>query len=295
MQLNLDNIDSSNTNNSLKGFSQIIQNFDKININEIEPITQNIHENIFEEDLSIIIDEMINLIFKGLNEGKDEEILKNNIINYINNHKILTPEIYNWLLNNQYNSNSICLLGYFNYYGIGTIINKQKVIELYHEATILENSVAQLNLAEMYIHGEGVDINNDLAFELYEELADKEIPNAIDKLGYCYEMGIGTVTNWQRAFELFQKAADLGNANGMNNLGNCYYNGIGIDINDYKAFELYQKAANLDNYLAQCNLALMYEYGNGIGKNINQAIYWYNKSAKQGYQYAQNKLKELTA
>jgi TPR repeat protein len=280
-------------NNSLNELSQIIQNFVKLDIKEIEPITQNIHENIFEEDLSIVIDELVNLIFKGLNEGIEEEILKHHVLNYINNQKIIIQEIYDWLLNNQHNSNFICLLGYFNYYGIGTNMNKQKAIKLYQNATLLENSVAQLNLAEMYMYGKGVEIDSDLAFKLYEELSYKKIPNAIDKLGYCYETGIGTNTNWEKAFELFQEAADLGNSNGMNNLGTCYYNGIGTDINDQKAFELYQRAANLDNYVAQCNLALMYEYGNGIGKNITQAIYWYNKSAIQGHQYAQNKLKEL--
>ena len=65
---------------------------------------------------------------------KDEEIIrKYDVFNYINNHKILSQEIYHWLLNNQNNSNSIYLLGYFNYHGIGTDLNKQKAIQLYQK------------------------------------------------------------------------------------------------------------------------------------------------------------------
>src|SRR4051812_2215115 len=90
---------SSNTNNLLHVF---FQNFDKMNIKEIEPTTQNIHENIFEEDLSIIIDELVNLIFKELNEGKEEEIIKQHVHNVIINYKIIPKEIYNWLLSDQH-------------------------------------------------------------------------------------------------------------------------------------------------------------------------------------------------
>ena len=75
MQLNSNSVDSSSTNNSLCEFSQIIQNFDKLNIKEIEPTTKNINKYIFEGDLSIVIDELVNLIFKELNEGKDKKII----------------------------------------------------------------------------------------------------------------------------------------------------------------------------------------------------------------------------
>ena len=55
-------------------------------------------------------------------------------LNYINNHVKISQEIiYNWLLNNQNNSNYIYLLGYFNYHGIGTDLNKQKAIQLYQK------------------------------------------------------------------------------------------------------------------------------------------------------------------
>ena len=48
-----------------------IQNFVKMIIKEIESTTQNINESIFEEDLIIVIDELINLYFNEINKGKD--------------------------------------------------------------------------------------------------------------------------------------------------------------------------------------------------------------------------------
>src|SRR5438067_1322884 len=107
-KFNLKNVDLSNSNN--KELSQIVQNFDKMNIKEIEPTTQNICENIFEEDLSIVINELVNLTFKEINEGKDKGVRKQHILDYINNHKIDLQEIHIWLSNNQNDSNSIYLL-----------------------------------------------------------------------------------------------------------------------------------------------------------------------------------------
>jgi TPR repeat protein len=309
-------------------FSQIIKNFDKMNTKEVEPTTKNINKNIFEGDLIIVINELVNLILKELNEGKDERIMTQNVLNCINNYDIISQEIYNWLLNNQNNSNSIYLLGYFNYHGIEININKQKALELYQKAAELNNNVAQLNLAIMYMDGTDAYKYNDKVFVLAENLAKKEYASGINILGHCYSWGIGTDMDLKKAFELFQKAANLGNANGMCNLGLYYRDGIGTDkngqkafeicqkaaelgssrgiiylasfykdgigtnVDNQKAFELYQKAANLGNCFAQYELGLMYENGDEIKKDIDKATYWYNKSAKQGYLYAQNKLKK---
>jgi TPR repeat protein len=334
MQLNSDNNDLSNINNSLYEFSQIVQNFSKFSIKEIEPTTQkNIHENIFEEELSIVIDELVNIYLKELKEGKERKVRRQNTLDYIkNNYKINLQEIINWLLNNQNDSNSIYLLGYFNYYGIGVDIDMKKAFKLFQLAANLENNaaqLAQLELANMYIDGVGVDKNYDKAFELSKNLAKKGISYGINLLGYCYINGIGTDINVQKGVELYQKAADLGSCiaqynlaykykdgvgvelnfikafelfkksaekeytNGIIMLAHCYDNGIGTCIDKQKAFESFQKAANLENHYAQCCLAIMYENGDGVDKNVKKAIYWYKKSAKQGNITALIKLEQL--
>ncbi|EXX54370.1 hypothetical protein RirG_234950 [Rhizophagus irregularis DAOM 197198w] len=225
-----------------------------MDIKEVEPTTQNINKNICEEDLSIVIDELVNFYFKMVNEGKEDSISKQYVLDYINNHKLNLREIHHWLLNNPNDSNSIYLLGYFSYHGIGTDISKHKALVLYQKAAGLENNVAQYNLAKMYLNGDGVEINHVKVFDLCKKLAEKEYLAGMNRLGYCYECGIGT------------------------------------DIDTQKAFELYQKGANLGNCKSQYNVALMYEFGKGIGKDLYLAKYWYKKSADQGDNYSKKRL-----
>src|SRR5436190_690681 len=155
-----------------------------------------------------VIDELVNITFKMINEGKKENVKQQHIFDYINNHKIFLQDIYNWLLKNQNNSNSIYLLGYFNHHGLGTDVNKQKALELYQEAANLENNLAQYYLAWMYKNGEGVNKDYDKSFELFKRSAEGGCDDGIVMLGYCYEKGIGTDIIKQKASELYQKAAN---------------------------------------------------------------------------------------
>jgi TPR repeat protein len=321
---------SSNTNNSVHGeMSQIMNNFHKMEMKEeISPTTSmDVNENIYEEDLSIMIDELVNNYLKDINEGKERNVRKQHIIDYVNKYD--SQKIYNWLLNNQNNQNSIFLLGYFNYHGIKIKSDKRKAFELYQKATKLKNSAAQHDLINIYTYGEDDYKNYDKAFELSKELAKKGYSGGINQLGYCYDRGIGTKKNINKAFELYEKAANLGNSGsqynlatmyecgegvkedhnkafkyseksagaghsgGIRMLGFCYDYGIGTNPDKQKAFELYQKAANLGNKEAQYSLAMCYESGEGTEKDINQAIHWYKKSAEQGYEDAKNKLDQL--
>ncbi|RIA89915.1 hypothetical protein C1645_824095 [Glomus cerebriforme] len=126
----------STNNSSQDGFSQmiVVQNFNEM---KIESMTINI-----DETISVIIDGLFILIFKEINEGKEEKIKKKYVLVYINNCKLSLQESYEWLSDNQNNSNSIYLLGYFNYHEIETNNNKQKAIKLYQKAANLENSIA---------------------------------------------------------------------------------------------------------------------------------------------------------
>ncbi|RGB36248.1 kinase-like domain-containing protein [Rhizophagus diaphanus] len=291
----LKQLNNLNCNNNLlqKELSHIIRNFDKNFTKEIVPSIQNINETIFEEDLNIVIDDLINYVFKEITEGR-ELVRKKRFFDYINNRNINLKEIYAWILNNQNNSNSIYLLGYLNYHGIDHInINKKKGIELYQKAAELENNTAQFDLAYMYLCGKGVEKNNIKAFELANKLTEKKYTAGINMLGYCYEKGIGTEMNEFKAFEYYQKSSDLGYYTGISNLGRCYENGVGVSINIKKAFNLYQKAASLGNDFAQCNLATMYKNGIGVKKDMEQAIFWYEKSAEQGNLDAQHKMYSL--
>ncbi|RIA89922.1 kinase-like domain-containing protein [Glomus cerebriforme] len=271
--------------NSLHGdLSQLIENFNNMNTQEIESSS-----NQFENNFNMIVEEIVNLPSKGNGENYKQEIL-----NCLNNHNITLQEIYDLLIKNQNDSNSIVLFGIFNHLGIGTSIDKKKAFELYQKAANLGNINGIINLGYCYQYGIGTNIDKQKAFELYQKAANLGNSNGINNLASCYKSGIGTSIDKQKAFELYQKAANLENANGINNLASYYQYGIGTSIDKQRAFELYQEAANLGNSVAQYNLAFMYEEGDGIKKDKDLAICWYKKSAEQGDQFAQDKIRNLT-
>jgi hypothetical protein len=278
---NMEEINMTIYDNNIE-YGKFFQNFDKININdinEIEPKTQNIKNYIFEENLRIIVNELIEFYFKKVNEGKEERIRKQAIINYFDYYELSLQETYNCLLNNQNDSNFVFLFGYFNFHGIGTEVNVQKASELYQKAVVLENNAAQFDLANIYMDEIDIEDNHNKAFELSEKLAKNGHPGGMNLLGYCYDVGIGTNIDEEKAFELYQKAANLGNSGGLNNLGTCYEIGTGTDVDKQKAFELYQKAANLESSFGINNLASCYKNGTGTGVNEQKAFELYQKAA----------------
>ncbi|EXX77178.1 uncharacterized protein OCT59_007092 [Rhizophagus irregularis] len=279
---------SLNTDNSLYWeMSQIIQNFNKMNIKEIVPANIIIEDCPFE-----IVNNIVNYIFKMVNEGKVSTLIKDikDILDYFNNNNINSQEIYDWLLINQNNSDSIFLFGYFNYLGIETSEDNKKAFDLFINASEQGHTLALLYVGLCYQLGHGTIEDGNLALKYYEKIANLGYASGLLRAGYCYVFGVGTNINYQIAVKLFQQAENLGNISAQHNLALRYFNGQGVDKDYNKAFELYHKAANSGNRNAQYNLAGMYEYGMGIEMDINQAIYWYEKSAKQGYKKAQNAL-----
>jgi TPR repeat protein len=110
---------------------------------------------------------------------------KQEILNCLKSHNINLQEIYNWLLNDQRNSNSFTLLGDFNLLGMGINVDKTKAFELYQKAADLGNSTAQCNLAFMYMNGIEIVKNIDKAVYWYKKSAeqgDQDAHNKLEKL-----------------------------------------------------------------------------------------------------------------
>ncbi|GES93151.1 kinase-like domain-containing protein [Rhizophagus clarus] len=342
-----ENVTPNSTVSSFHGeLSNMIHNFTNMNTNELDnttSINEQINENVSSKNnfniivneivdlinenassknnFDIIINEIVDLIFQKINEGKAK---KKSVLDYLCNHNINLKEIYNWLLNNQDTSHYIFILGYFNYYGIGTSANKENAFNLFINASEQDHILAQCFAGDCYKYEEGITKNENLAFEYHKKVAnqgyaigqfklgrfyeseicvkkdlkmsaywyEKAANNgdlvAMHNLGRFYKNGFGVDKNHQKAFELFKKSAEGENSSGIMMLGYCYDFGIGINIDKQKATKLYQKAANLGNKMAQYNLAMSYENGEGIEKDLAKANYWYEQSAKQEYQYVQN-------
>jgi hypothetical protein len=247
----IEDMDIRNSSHKKSKIIQAIQNFENTN----ESTLNNIDD--INEVKKTLINVIVEIIFKELNEEKDQDIRNQLILDNLNSNKITLLEIYNWLLNNQNESNYIFLLGYFNYHEIGT------------------------------------DKNYEKAFSLFKNASEKNHILAQYYVGLCYEFGNGVVKNGKLAFDFFKKIADEEHALGQFKVGYFYYKGISVKKNLKEAFNWYEKAAYNGNLIAMCNLGLMYRNGEGTNKDIDKAIYWYNESAEKGNQDAQKTLNKL--
>ncbi len=142
----------------------------------------------------------------------------------------------------QNNSEGLCILASYYWYGVGVDADLDKAMELYEKAAELGNSQAHWILANWYWSGTGVDADLDKAMELCEKAAELGNSQAQCVLGYYYMNGEYYETNKEKAFELFKKAAeDSSNEDAMYNLGRCYEYGDGVKADLNKAIEWYEK------------------------------------------------------
>ncbi|GBC01039.1 hypothetical protein RclHR1_04040009 [Rhizophagus clarus] len=241
----------------------------------------------FDSIVTKIVDHFSTIIVES------KKSAKRRINNYLYECNITSQEIYDFISSNQDNSDSIVLLGIFNYLGIGTKVNMSKAFNLCQKAADLGNVFGINHLGHFYQLGIGTKVNKKKTFELYQKSANLGSTIGMNNLGYCYENRVGIRVDKKKALELYHEAARLGNVSGMNDLGRCYQLGIGIDVDKKEAITLYKRAAELGNWVSQYNLAYMYEEGEGTTKNVNEAIYWYEKAALQGDQESLNKLRYL--
>jgi TPR repeat protein len=137
------------------------------------------------------------------------------------------------LLNNQNNSGSIFLLGYFNYYGIGTTVDEKRAFSLFIDASEQDHILAQYFVGNCYELGSGITKDDKLAFEYYEKVANNKgyTGYAIgqSKLGWFYENGLSVKKILNMAVYWYEKAANNGDLLATFNLGNFYKKGYGVN------------------------------------------------------------------
>src|ERR1051325_8463884 len=148
------------------------ENFDNATASIKNVVSNNIIEN-FERDLSVVVNEIVTFIFEIVEKGKEKKFRKQYTLDYFNNYNINSKEIYNWILNNQTNLDSIFLLGYFNFYGIEVDKNYELAFNFFIIPSEKNYELAQYYVGESYMYEYGNIKNEKLAFEFYEKVANK--------------------------------------------------------------------------------------------------------------------------
>ncbi|GET04688.1 kinase-like domain-containing protein [Rhizophagus clarus] len=197
---------------SRKELSQIIKNFDKINIKEIDPIAISIEQEriSFEKGFNIIVEEINDLIFKLLSKGINWKLVNDQFIEYFTNKNFIHGELrigysykngigvkkdlkkaVHWYEKAANHGNMVAMYNLGSCYknelehcynhGIGTLINKQKALELHQNLANLENMMTQYNLGEIYENGDGITKDIDKAIYWYEKSAKQGYKHARNK------------------------------------------------------------------------------------------------------------------
>jgi TPR repeat protein len=113
--------------------------------NKIEPLTPSneetkpsFYKNKTEKD---IVDGIVALPYKISDKNK-----KQGILDYLKEHNVTSNEIFNWLSNNQSETNPLLVLGDFHYLGIAAMVDKKKAYDYYVKAGEKGSCVAQYTL-----------------------------------------------------------------------------------------------------------------------------------------------------
>jgi hypothetical protein len=135
----------------------------------------------------------------------------------------VNKEIFKWaklsIVNG--NLNSVALLGYLYYMGIGTEKN-WNIAKEFLEQTITLNNENKINilksdlifaifiLGQIAFNGEGFLKNYDVAFNYYSANENENHAESLNMIGVCYEKGLGTTKDEEKAYQYFLKASKLG-------------------------------------------------------------------------------------
>jgi hypothetical protein len=192
-----------------------------VNTNEIESTIstneQMINESISSENLNKVVNEIVSFITEITNEGKETILWKQLTLDYFSNNNINLQEIHNWLLNNQIDSDSIFLLGYFNYFGIGINENHEKAFNLLISVSE-QHMLAQFFLGRCYEEGYGIGKDIYKVIYWYVKSAEQGCPSAQHNLGVIYEVGEEIDKDMDKAIYWYKKSAEQGHRVAQNNL-----------------------------------------------------------------------------
>jgi TPR repeat protein len=135
------------------------------------------------------------------------------------------------------------------------------------------NSDSLCILGNFYYFGKHVKQDYEQAFRYYKLASEKGDVIALNNMGRCYSDGRGVKRDFAKAFNCYKQAyeRDSNNPVFMCNLAYCYYHGEGVGRDYKKAVYYYKLASNKGDYYACERLNRMYKLNCPIMKN---ALIW---------------------
>lgn len=128
---------------------------------------------------------------------------------------------------------------------------------------------------------------DEILTKVYGELRDPYIT------GYCLYHGLVVLPNKSASFVQLKQAAEAGVVEAQEMVGKMYYLGEGTLSNMEEAVVWYQKAAENGDPFSQWFLGDLYFAGDmPEGRNRTKAWRWFRKAANQGYEDAEEELRQ---
>jgi TPR repeat protein len=154
--------------------------------------------------------------------------------------------------------------------------------------------VAEDNLGQLLRDGVGVGKNAKEAKELFTKAANQGLVTAEFHLGRMLYLGdVGVPKDVKEAIVWLEKAANAGNEYAEDMTGLAYEHGIDGKRDPKKAIYWFEKAAEAGNMDGEFNFGAAFTEGTlGVKRDAGQAYYWLSLAADQGYDLAENMLKD---
>jgi len=146
---------------------------------------------------------------------------------------------------------------------------------------------------------EGVERDFAAAYGLYRQAAEKGFSMAQYNLACMYMNGTGDVPrDYREARRWLEKAGAEDNADqdrdAQFTLATLFERGLGGDLDLTAARKWYERAAANGSGRAQYDLACIYMHGKGVAVDKGLAVYWFEKALESGVSRAAVHLQELT-
>ena len=264
------NIQTINTNHSLKNISIKLYNISKNDFYVPKETISKFRELLNKEDYyNLFVELIIYAILDKKQPIYEDEQIKNTVEIILQNTDISVIDLQNFLL-----------------------LELNEGINFSHSLKKLAdegNAYALYHLAVMEYRGEFKGYPRyDKAYEYFLLSASNNHPSAYWMLGNMIIREKVGNKDYQEAINYFEKAKELGNIAAINSLGLCYLHGYGVKKDTNKAILLFKEAASKNYAYAFNNLGAYYEKID----NKEKAYEYFLKSANLNESFACNKIGE---